>query len=335
MKKLILCIIPLILLAMVFTVMPASAEGAESSTVLVSFDDGNGLACTAGSIAGVTSAEKTQGGGSLHIWDGGGNPGIMIFYNFAAKNLASYDYFAIDLWMPVGHNWGTIGINFTTDAAGQDGLNYYKTLKGNTGGGWFTVKMDKSEFQNAQNGAKWESITRVRIHWVDTYNNSSMTHILFDNLRGVKRSVSGTVAPTSISNGVGTISNCEAMDGWTDGLFNTEVGKSDYTKRNGTYSVVMKSKIPVGQNDQVGAMTRLNFSSAVNFSNACRFTFYILFDQTPPAYGQLQFNFITNGTEDGFNMLHSFNGTNYSPNTWHEFTLKANDFGGTNGANWS
>ncbi len=334
MKKLILCIIPLILLAMVFTVMPASAES-ESATSLVSFNDGVNLSVTHGTIVGINTSVTTDGGGALHINDGGGNPGMILFYNFSAKNLSSYDAFYIDLYTPVGSNWGHLGVNFTTDAGGNEGLNYYAPIIGNTAGGWCTVKMDKSEFANGVNGATWDSITRVRIVWYDSGNNSGMTHILFDNLRGVKRSVSGTVAPTSISNGVGTISNCEAMDGWTDGIFNTEVGKSANVKRSGSHSVVMKSKIPVGQNDQIGAMTRLNFTSAVNFSNACRFTFYMLFDQVPPKNSQMQFNFVTSGSDDGFNLVYSFNGTSYAANTWHAFTVYANAIGGINGANWS
>ncbi|MBR4283030.1 MAG: InlB B-repeat-containing protein, partial [Clostridia bacterium] len=112
------------------------------------------------------------------------------------------------------------------------------------------------------------------------------------------------------------INNADSTNGWAPDMFNTSISAGTVVKE-GSGSVAVTAKIPVGQASSIGAMTKLTFP-ATDLTPYGAIRIKVHFSHALPGTHQLQFNFITGEGGDGFNQIYTF--TDYAAG-WHEFTI--------------
>ncbi|MBR2152948.1 MAG: InlB B-repeat-containing protein [Clostridia bacterium] len=311
-----------------------------SSDVIVSFDDGQGFTAVNNSIAGLEGTNKTEGAGSFNwqfskpVGQDGGIGGLL-FYNFpSSKDLSSYDTFKLDVYVPVVLGGGMLQVNFLTDANGQDGINFETSLN-NFVVGWNTITMTKANPTNTVGTNDWSNINRIRILWSNN-PQTNCSYFLLDNLRGV---VGGAETPTysAIAHTpykVGDnlmINNADTLDGWdSNGMFNTTLSAGTQIVE-GSGSVTISSTIPKGQTANIGAMTKLTFP-ATDLSSYDKFSVKVYLGVAMTGTHQIQINFITGDSGDGYNYVHTFGEL---PVGWLTITFDRASIPMAASANWS
>jgi len=340
-KKLLL-IIPLLLIAVAFSSIPANSMTEVNAGTIWSFEDTTNMEFVNCSYGGAPAIAATQGSKCMQINLVSGDN--YIYLNFTPQDFSSYESFWLDFYSPYANFMGQFWVDFISggnqeaNGQGNSGYCFYKELDDYTTNGWHTLKMDKVDFTSNTTVDDWSKITRIRIRY--NKENSSMPNMVFDNLRVINRTREAVAKSPYKSGDNLMINDCGLEDGWEEIYgFHAYTGRtynhsaSNYSNNEGT-CIGIQSTTPAGQPNSVGAMSMLHFP-ATDLSSYCYFTVKLKFSHTMSGSQQVQFNFTANSSQDGYN--YTLDVGNRSAGTWHTFTFNKNAPTATSsgGANWS
>ena len=277
--------------------------------LLHAFDSGDGFTPVAnGSYAGMNTTDKTQGSAAFQWkFPQPTTGGTLLYYDYSSsQDFSSYDYFQLDVYIPVAISGGMIEFDMCSSNAAQNGFNF-EIFTSELKVGWNTVTLEKTT-QSGDEGATWSDIRRLRWLWHNE-NSVSVDYFIFDNLRGF---VDTSNIPSNTDPNKGhtpyevdgdlMINNGDSLAGWI-GQFNSNIAFSAQHVE-GTKAVAMTASVPVGQSASVGAMAWFDFPTT-DLSSYSYISLNLFISDPLPGAHNIQINF-TN-TDDNANAQDGYN----------------------------
>ena len=117
--------------------------------------------------------------------------------------------------------------------------------------------------------------------------------------------------------------------------FNTTASANTTNKTEGAAALQLTMNSPTAEaaDSKVGGMAFYTFDTPADFSSGTAFTLDFYVNGTVNGSAGLQVNFVTNGSDDGYNFMM---GLDNITEGWHTMTMtKASPSVTANGANWS
>ncbi|MBR4282799.1 MAG: hypothetical protein IKT35_03695, partial [Clostridia bacterium] len=286
-----------------------STPSTSEDGLLHAFDKGDGFTPVAnGSYAGMNTTDKTQGTASFQWkFPQPTTSGTLLYYDYSSsQDFSSYDYFQLDVYIPVAISGGMIEFDMCSSNSAQNGFNF-EIFTSSLKVGWNTVTLEKTT-QNGDEAATWSDIRRLRWLWHNE-NEVSVDYFLFDNLRGF---VDTSNIPSNTDPNKGhtpyaigddlMINNGDSLAGWI-GQFNANITFSA-KHVEGTKAVAMTTTTPTGQSANVGAMAWFDFPTT-DLSSYSSISLNLFISDPLPGAHNIQINFTnTDGNanaQDGYN----------------------------------
>ncbi|MBR6548748.1 MAG: hypothetical protein IKT68_04305, partial [Clostridia bacterium] len=305
------------------------------SSVVLSFDSVTDYTGKFSTDIAIETNEKKQGNGSMRLGfnaptaqSGSNQVGGMVVHQFSSPvNMSSANVFKLDYWIPqaiVGS--AALQVNFVTNGT-DDGYNFVLDIS-NAQPGWHTLTFGKNGVTATANSPNWASISAIRITYFNYSNITQPNFMLLDNLTADATITIPDPAVKTVLLGFDSVTNFT-------GAFSTDLAIETNEKKEGSGSMRLGFNAPTAQSGstQIGGMVYYKFPSAVNLSDAKKFTLNFYTPQSFSGSAGLQINFVTNGSDDGYNFTVGVNGA--TPG-WNTITIDKNNPSATaNSPNWS
>ncbi len=312
--------------------------------VVVPFDTIGGISTAFSTSASIETNNKQEGGGALRLdfaqptaESAGSKIGGMVYYEFTTPvDLSAAETLTLDYWIPEKINGSSgLQINFVTNGK-EDGFNFMQGID-NASAGWHTLTINKKSPGVTANNPNWSSIRAIRITYFNYANNAKPTFMLLDNLRIDGETGGGTATPDPeppVSTQGKTLLNFDSLAGFVS-HFQTSVSIESNNKSEGLGSMRLGFGNPTGQasTTKIGGMIKYEFDGSVDLSKATKATIDYWIPKSIAGEAGIQVNFITNGSDDGYNFMLPINNATAG---WHTLSIDlASPSATANSPKWS
>jgi len=223
------------------------------------------------------------------------NVGAMARISFPATDFSSYESISYRLYLSQDLT-GTHQLQTNLISGdGGDGYNFTYTFA-NLAAGWHTLTFKIADFQLVV-PTDLTAIHAIRFTWFNSSQVNITPSFTFDKIMALS---AGAHAPYMVGSDL-MINNADATNGWIPDMFNTKIVAGAY-KTEGNGSVSVNSTVPVGQDSNIGAMTKVVFPAA-NLTAFAKIRLQMHVSHPLNGTHQLQFNFITGDGGDGYNYV--------------------------------